>query len=71
MSVGKALLVAGYFGALGYTVAKSGLDKRIAISVKKGYTSLISYTAEISPPRVVIIDQFSVTAREKNDSADH
>jgi len=57
MSMGKALLVAGYFGALGYGVAKSGADKKIALAIKNGYTALVQYTSEVSSetPRTLML----------------
>lgn len=50
MSMGRAFIMVGYFMGLGYAVAKSGADKKIAKAVKTGYTELVRYTKEIPAP---------------------
>jgi hypothetical protein len=55
--MGRALIFAGYFGLIGYTIGKSGIDRKIAIGVKNGYTELVRYTKAVSPPMPLVIEE--------------
>lgn len=52
----KGLVVVGYFMGLGYAIAKTGADKKIAQAVKRGYTELVRYTSEVAAPVQVHIE---------------
>lgn len=70
MSMGKALVVVGYFGGLGYLFAKTGADKQVGRLIKHTYTEIVRYTKEIDSPRVTLVEIIQPPQAENDGKGD-